>query len=60
MIKLNLGCGNDYRRGWLNCDKSKEVNPDKVVDLEKKLPFKDNSVFVPVFNGNYHLLAPHL
>jgi len=45
MIKLNLGCANDYRRGWLNCDKSKEVNPDQVVDLEKKLPFKDNSVF---------------
>jgi len=30
--------------GYVNCDKVKEVNPDKVVDLEKKLPFKDNSV----------------
>ena len=30
--------------GYLNCDVSKQVNPDKVVDLEKRLPFKDDSV----------------
>ncbi|MDA3836912.1 MAG: methyltransferase domain-containing protein [Nanoarchaeota archaeon] len=44
-LKLHLGCGNDYRKGYVNCDMSKEVNPDKVVDLEKPLKmFKDNSV----------------
>ncbi len=44
-MKLNLGCGEDYKEGWLNCDISKQVNPDMIVNLEKKLPFKTNSVF---------------
>lgn len=43
-MKLNLGCGLDKRREYLNCDKSKLVNPDRVIDLEKKLPFKNDSV----------------
>jgi len=43
-MKLHLGCGNDYKKGYVNCDISAEVNPNKVVDLEKKLPFKDDSI----------------
>lgn len=42
--KLNLGCGNDKKEGYINCDISPDVNPDKIVNLEKRLPFKANSV----------------
>jgi len=42
--KLNLGCGIVKLKGYINCDISPEVKPDKIVDLEKKLPFKTNSV----------------
>lgn len=42
--KLNLGCGIVKLKGYINCDLSPEVKPDKIVDLEKKLPFKTNSV----------------
>ncbi len=43
-MKLHLGCGRNKLKGYLNCDISSDVKPDKIIDLEKKLPFKDNSV----------------
>lgn len=42
--KLNLGCGEDYRNGWVNADIRPTVDPDVVVDLDcLPLPFDDNS-----------------
>jgi len=40
--KLNLGCGNDYRKGWVNLDFNKTIVADIYADLEKKLPFNDD------------------
>lgn len=42
--KLNLGCGEDYREGWVNADIRPEVDPDLVVDLDcPPLPFRDDT-----------------
>jgi SAM-dependent methyltransferase len=48
MEKLNLGCGKDIKKGWINLDSHKTYGADVVFDLEKifkgkKLPFKDDS-----------------
>lgn len=51
MIKLNLGCGQDYREGWVNADvrlpniynKYNKNKIDKEINLELfPYPFKDN------------------
>lgn len=43
-MKLNIGCGRKKIEDYINCDISRSVNPDIILDLEKPLPFIDNSV----------------
>ncbi len=49
-IKLHLGCGNDYKAGYLNCDISDDVKVDKIIDITQTLPFEDNSVSEIIIN----------
>ncbi len=41
-IKLNVGCGDDYKKGFINLDFNKEVKADIYHNLEKRFPFTDN------------------
>ena len=43
-MKINLGCGKDIRRGYINIDCIKFKGVDRVCNLNERLPFKDNSV----------------
>src|SRR3989344_3636158 len=42
MKKINLGCGNDYKAGWINIDFDKSVVSDVTTDIRGRLPFKDS------------------
>ncbi|MEI9913710.1 MAG: methyltransferase domain-containing protein [Candidatus Saccharibacteria bacterium] len=55
VIKLNIGCGTDYKRGWINVDNNSDNNIKKLDlnwDLRNPLPFADNSVDF-VFNEHF-------
>lgn len=44
-LRLNLGCGNSKREGWVNLDRETACEPDMVLDLEKTpWPFDESSV----------------
>jgi len=36
-MKLNIGCGTDYRKGFINVDGSNTLpRVDRIIDLEKE------------------------
>ena len=49
-MKLNLGCGKDIKDGYKNYDKYQKLKGIEYIDLEKPLPFNDNSVDEIVLN----------
>jgi len=42
-IKLNIGCGRDYRKGWKNVDASREVKADEYYDIRNGIKEEENS-----------------
>jgi predicted SAM-dependent methyltransferase len=64
MKRINIGCGMDYRQGWLNTDLSRTAKCDVVHDIRSEhLPVEDGEVDVVYASGvleqillNEHLL----
>lgn len=54
-VKLNIGCGTDYKDGWINIDNNSDNNIEKLDlnwDLRTPLPFHDDSIDF-IFNEHF-------
>ena len=52
MNKVNLGCGKDYRYGYINTDVVRGIGADMVFDMTKGLPFSDDSIDEMIINNS--------
>lgn len=43
-MKLNIGCGNKTKTGFIGVDKYPCDAVDKIADINERLPFEDNSI----------------
>ena len=62
MNKLNVGCGLDIRKGWINLDNHKTNGAEVVFDLNeiyegKKMPFPENSFDYVLMNNALYLFV---
>ena len=44
ITKLNVGCGHQILKGWVNCDLIPGKGVNQVFDASKRWPFDDNSI----------------
>ena len=61
MKKLNFGCGNEIKKGWVNVDIQKRKGIDKSFNFEEyPYPFKNNTFdYVLIDNVIEHIKNPH-
>lgn len=55
LTMLNIGCGTDYKKGWINIDNNSDNNIKKLDinwDLRKPIPIADNTVDF-IFNEHF-------
>lgn len=55
LLKLNIGCGTDYKKGWINIDNNSDNNIKKLDinwDLRKPLPIDDGTIDF-IFNEHF-------
>ena len=57
-MKLNLGCGNDFREGWINADAWAE-RVDIRCDLREPLPFDDETFSEIYASGILEQIGPN-
>lgn len=54
-VKLNIGCGSNYLKDWINIDTESNTGNQKLDlmwDLKKPLPFRENSVDI-IFDNHF-------
>jgi len=57
-MKLNIGCGREYRRGWVNTDISRDTKADAYFDVgTETIPASDESVSEILISGVLEQIA---
>ena len=51
-LKLHIGCGRNYKQGWINIDRHSRVRTDLQLDLRKSTPLYDDSIDF-IFNEHF-------
>jgi hypothetical protein len=49
--RLNIGCGLQHVKGWINADLDPRVQPDWLVDFSQPLPFFNEDIAMGPFGG---------
>lgn len=59
-MKINIGCGRDYREGWFNTDVSLEVKADAYFDIGKEsLVMEDSQAELVYISGVLEQIGPN-